>query len=87
LWTTQPEAFNLNTKEGEKIKGRFFCRELDCVQVKGKKKPVKIYELIGRDGVPGNLVRGVEYFHQGLGFYRRQEWDRAERRCFGKPSG
>ena len=31
----------------EKIKSDFFCRELDEIKVKGKLKPVKIYELLG----------------------------------------
>lgn len=30
----------------EKIKDNFICRELDVIKVKGKEKPVKIYELI-----------------------------------------
>lgn len=36
----------------EKIKDdtRFICRELDDIRVKGKRKPVRIYELVGFDG-------------------------------------
>jgi len=35
-----------------KIEGdpRFICRELDDIRVKGKRKPVRIYELVGYDG-------------------------------------
>ncbi len=62
----------------EKVKDHFFCRELDQVRVKGKIQPVKIYELIDRDGVPDNVREGVTYFHQALAFYRNQDWDRAE---------
>jgi adenylate cyclase len=62
----------------EMVRNHFFCRELDQVRVKGKIQPVKIYELIGRDGVPDNVCEGVAYFHQGLAFYRSQDWDRAE---------
>ncbi len=31
----------------EKVKDNFFCREVDEIKVKGKHKPVKIYELLG----------------------------------------
>ncbi len=30
----------------EKIKNNFICRELDNIRVKGKLKPVKIYEIM-----------------------------------------
>jgi len=62
----------------EKVKDHFFCRELDLVAVKGKKEPVTIYELIGSDGVPDNIRQAVDLFHQGLSYYRRKDWDRAE---------
>ncbi len=32
----------------DKIKDKFLCRELDNIRVKGKKKPVKIYEVIAK---------------------------------------
>ncbi len=32
----------------EKIKDKFLCRELDNIRVKGKRKPVKIYEVIAK---------------------------------------
>jgi len=62
----------------EKTKHLFFCRELDQVRVKGKTQPVKIYELIGRDGVPDNVREAIDFFHQGLSCYRRQDWNRAK---------
>jgi class 3 adenylate cyclase/CHASE2 domain-containing sensor protein len=42
----------------EKIKDRFLCRELDNIRVKGKLKPVKIYEVL--DYIP----QGVELAKQ-----------------------
>ena len=62
----------------EKVKEHFFCRELDCVAVKGKKEPVTIYELIGRDGVPDTIRQAVDYFHKGLSYYRSQNWEKAD---------
>lgn len=61
----------------EKVKDHFFCRELDLVKVKGKNKPVRIFQLLGRDGVPDNVRSAVECFHQGLACYRGQEWQKA----------
>jgi adenylate cyclase len=36
----------------EKIHDRFVCRELDNIRVKGKQKPVKIFEVMDYTGVP-----------------------------------
>ena len=54
----------------------FFCRELDIVQVKGKIKPVTIYELIDRKGV-SSLKGAVDAFHRGLKYYREKRWEEA----------
>ena len=44
----------------EKVKNTFIVRELDNILVKGKKKPVKIFELVDRkDGIP-NVEMAVE---------------------------
>lgn len=61
----------------ERIKNDFFCMELDSVRVKGKKVPVKIYQLLGRDNLPGNRKEAVSFFHQGLELYKKQKWDDA----------
>ncbi|HMC13713.1 MAG TPA: adenylate/guanylate cyclase domain-containing protein, partial [Gallionellaceae bacterium] len=54
-------------------------RELDLVRVKGKDKPVAIYEPIGAEGeVEPALLEEIKLFHQVLRMYRKQEWDRAE---------
>ena len=56
----------------------FFCRELDLVRVKGKKKPVKIFELI-MEGEPSEaLKKAIDTFALGLSFYREQKWLEAE---------
>lgn len=54
----------------------FFCRELDIVQVKGKTKPVAIYELIDRKSV-SSLKGAVDAFHRGLKYYREKRWEEA----------
>ena len=54
-------------------------REVDRVRVKGKEEPVAIFEPIGLDGqVDKNMLDEIELWHQCLGAYRAQDWDRAE---------
>lgn len=61
------------------IQDMFWVRELDYIRVKGNKKPIKIYELIGRKSEQIDQVRssGYEYFLQGLAYYRQRDWVKA----------
>ncbi|MDY7030348.1 MAG: adenylate/guanylate cyclase domain-containing protein, partial [Thermodesulfobacteriota bacterium] len=61
----------------EKIKGKFICRELDSVRVKGKDLPVKIYELIGRESIPEEMKKILDLFHHGLEEYKNRKWKEA----------
>ncbi|MBI1174518.1 MAG: CHASE2 domain-containing protein [Sideroxydans sp.] len=57
----------------------FVYRELDQVRVKGKDKPVAIYEPLGLSGeVDKAVLEELKMFHQALRMYRKQEWDKAE---------
>lgn len=57
----------------------FICRELDQVRVKGKDKPVSIYEPIGMPGqVEQAVLEELKMFQQALKLYRKQDWDQAE---------
>jgi adenylate cyclase len=60
----------------ELVKDRVFARELDLIVVKGKTKPVKIYELIGDEANPAgeDRKRLVEIYCTGLAKYRNREW-------------
>lgn len=61
----------------------FVYRELDLVKVKGKDKPVAIFEPLGLVGqVDGNVLEEMKLYHQALRSYRKQEWDRAELELF-----
>lgn len=54
-------------------------RELDRVRVKGKDKPVTIYEPIGRHKNINNAVREeIRIYQQALYHYRQQNWSRAK---------
>ena len=54
-------------------------RELDHVAVKGKDKPVAIYEPVGlHDEVSNSLHDEIKRFHEVRRLYRKQDWDKAE---------
>ena len=61
----------------EKVKDALCCRELDGVRVKGKIKPVKIYELMGEKQDEPNFKDLMEGFAKGLALYREGKWDEA----------
>ncbi len=62
----------------EMVKMDMLCRELDLIQVKGKTKPIRIYELVDRRfKAKTNIQEKVEVFAQGLVLYRTQKWDEA----------
>lgn len=52
-------------------------RELDSVRVKGKAKPVAIYELIGEKEVIVYPEEFLDHYNGGLRAYKVQEWDEA----------
>lgn len=61
----------------------FVYRELDLVRVKGKDKPVAIFEPVGLVGeVAEGLLEEIKLFHQALRMYRKQEWDKVEMQIF-----
>jgi adenylate cyclase len=53
-------------------------RELDLLQVKGRERPVRIFELLGRKGeVEEGLVEAMRVFSEGLDHYRNRRWTEA----------
>ena len=57
----------------------FLYRELDHVRVKGKDKPVAIYEPLALVGDASKALHDeVRLFHEVRRLYRRQNWDQAE---------
>ncbi|BDU49800.1 CHASE2 domain-containing protein [Haliovirga abyssi] len=60
------------------VKDYVEVRELDIIRVKGKNKPVDVYELICKKGELTEQKKGVlKYFLKGLVYYRAQEWEEA----------
>jgi adenylate cyclase len=66
------ETYNL-------AKGKIIARELDFLRVKGKARPVRVYEVLARrsDGFAESLNTGFTHFARGLELYRLQEWQKA----------
>ncbi|MFI4968151.1 MAG: CHASE2 domain-containing protein [Gammaproteobacteria bacterium] len=61
----------------------FIYMELDRVRVKGKEKPVAIYEPLDKaDAADKNLRALLTRHKQALTVYRNQDWDSAEREFF-----
>ena len=66
----------LSERTFELLDDSVFAREIDSIQVKGKTKPSRIYQLLGqKDADKG--------FSEGLAAYRMQDWVLAEK-CFKK---
>jgi len=63
------------------VKGKVVTRELGGVMVKGKKKPVTIYELRDMGAPTAQDAATIAAFEKGLVAYRARDWDGAEG-CF-----
>lgn len=60
------------------IKDMLITRELDIIQVVGKKKPVKIFELVAEKcRIDENKTTFLGYFEAGLHAYRARQWEEA----------
>lgn len=58
------------------LRGTYYSRELDLVVVKGKTRPVAIYEVLDyhTDETYPGLTDALRLFKTGLSKYRKQEW-------------
>jgi class 3 adenylate cyclase len=64
----------------EKVKDSLLCREIDLVTVKGKTKPVRIFEVLEElKDATDKLIKLKNKFEQSLELYRSQKWDLAEK--------
>jgi len=55
-------------------------RELDIVRVKGKDKPVKIFEPLGTaEQVSNETLEELSLYHEALKLYHHQDWELAEK--------
>ncbi len=62
-----------------RLRGTYRIRDIDDVVVKGKTRPVRIYEVLeyhDEESFP-QLMEVVGYFKEGRAAYRKGEWERA----------
>ncbi len=67
----------------EQVKNEFVCRDLDRIRVKGKLKPVKIYELMAFAKDAGKYSDLLTHWTGASDAYYRQAWDEAIQRFEG----
>ena len=61
----------------EAIKDEFICREVDWVRVKGKVKPVKIFELIAEKQAPEPIASMLPHYNEGYRLYHEMKFAEA----------
>lgn len=61
------------------VKDKFYTRPLDLILVKGKKQPIKVYELIAfkEDELVDNYLQMLKFYDQGIKAYQTRQWDEA----------
>jgi len=60
----------------DQLQGEMICRELDLIRVKGKTKPVKVFEVLETTdmGIPAGLESLLERYESGVQLYRNREF-------------
>ena len=73
------ECFTLVSESTfSKIGNGIVGREIDSINVVGKKEPITIYELIGYpEDVDASRSETLDNYDQGLNAYRKQDWNKA----------
>jgi adenylate cyclase len=59
------------------VSHQFVAREVDKIRVKGKKRPVTIYELLAPASEQQTYAPLLERYNAALAVYRDQQWDEA----------
>ena len=61
----------------ENVKDKYCARPLDTVAVKGKKQPIKIFEILGEKKFENNWADIISLTQKALELYYGQKWDEA----------
>ena len=58
------------------VKNDFYTRPLDFIRVKGKTKPIQVFELIAtrETKFPSKFLELLQVYSQGIQAYREREW-------------
>jgi adenylate cyclase len=68
----------ISKKTYDIVKDKFEARRLDVVKVKGKKKPISIYELLSiKDKLNKEHRDFVKFYEEGLDLYFNKKWKEA----------
>jgi len=61
------------------VKELFKVRELDLIRVKGKKEPVRIYQLLAEaeEKLPETTTGLITHYCDGLNYYKDKKWEKA----------
>ena len=76
------KQYGIESQVGEEIyeatKDKFIYRHLDHVRVKGKKNPVKTFELISEKGKEPDVYKKlIPLWDKAVSLYKKQKWDEA----------
>jgi adenylate cyclase len=62
----------------EQVTDEFLLREMDIMRVKGKNRPIKIFEVVcKKEEITEQRLKMVQTFEAGLKLYREQHWNDA----------
>ena len=69
----------ISERTHEMVKDHVVARELDLLVVKGKTKPIKVYELLGlvKDSISTERIELLSWYHKGIQHHRKREWQAA----------
>jgi adenylate cyclase len=73
----------ISDSTNELVKEKLLTRPLDLIRVKGKQKPVQVFELISKklEGREGLNIEIVSTYTNGIQYYHKRDWQQASE-CF-----
>ena len=69
----------LSETTAEAVKDRFLIRKIDVLRVKGKSKPMAVYELLAERSEDSKLTNLVLCYESAFADYQMRHWEQAEK--------